>query len=377
VASVGAGTHLIALSNGVASAGVLVPGGSCPPVGIAGLALGGGNGVVSRRYGLTCDTIESLTVVTADARVLEVDAAQHDDLYWASRGGGGRNFGIVTSFRFRTQPIPPIALFTLEFPWAAAGDLLVAWMEWIRAAPDELWSNCLLLSGGPGGLAARATGVYCGSVAALSGHVQTLLRTVGATPTVNFVGPETYLRAMFVEAGCADLTLAQCHISAPGSAGTLPRSAFAAKSAYFTAPPPAHGIAAITGAVETFPQELPDLGGALAFDGFGGAINAVPADATAFVHRDALAQLQIDASWGAGTSNATVATIQSWLGHTASALAPYTNGQAYQNYIDPTLADWKEAYYASNLARLEAVKRAYDPDDLFSFAQSIPVGPRS
>jgi FAD/FMN-containing dehydrogenase len=352
---------------------MLVPGGSCPTVGVSGLALGGGNGVLARRYGLTCDAIESLTVVTADSRVLEVDAGSHGDLYWASRGGGGRNFGIVTSFRFRTQPIPPIALFTLDFPWAAAGDLLVAWMEWIRAVPDELWSNCLLLSGGPGGLAARATGVYCGSVTALSGHVQTLLRAVGATPTVNFVGPETYLRAMFVEAGCADLTLAQCQISSPGSAGTLPRSAFAAKSAYFTAPPPSRAIAAITGAVETFQQELPALGGALAFDGFGGAINAVPPDATAFVHRDAIAQLQIDASWGAGTSNATVATIQSWLDHTASALAPYVNGQAYQNYIDPTLADWKQAYYASNLARLERVKRAYDPDDVFSFAQSIPL----
>jgi FAD/FMN-containing dehydrogenase len=206
--------------------------------------------------------------------------------------------------------------------------------------------------------------------------VQTLIRAVGASPTVNFVGPETYLRAMFVEAGCADLTLAQCHISAPGSAGTLPRSAFAAKSAYFTAPPPSHGISAFTGAVETFQQELTELGGALAFDSFGGAINAVAPDATAFVHRDAFAQLQIDASWGAGTSSSTVAAIQSWLDHTASALAPYANGQAYQNYIDPTLADWKTAYYGSNLARLERVKRAYDPDDVFSFAQSIPLAPR-
>jgi len=376
VATVGAGTRLIDLYSGVGAAGVLVPGGSCPTVGVSGLALGGGNGVLSRRYGLTCDAIESLTLVSADARVLEVDAGSHGDLYWACRGGGGRNFGIVTSLRLRVEPIPPIALFTLEFPWAAAGDLLVAWMDWIGRAPDELWSNCLLLSGGPGGLAARATGVYCGSAAALSGHVQTLVRAVGAAPTVSFVGPETYLRAMFVEAGCADLTLAQCHISSPGSAGTLARSAFAAKSAYLTAPPPSHGIGAFTDAVESFQRELPALGGALAFDSFGGAINAVAAGATAFVHRDALAQLQIDASWGSGTSPATVATVQAWLAQTARAVAPYTNGQAYQNYIDPTLADWKEAYYGSNLPRLQRVKRAYDPDDAFSFAQSIPPAPR-
>ena len=78
-------------------------------------------------------------------------------------------------------------------------------------------------------------------------------------------------------------------------------------------------------------------------------------------------------SWGSGTSAASTAAVAAWLRETATRLAPYTNGEAYQNYIDPTLADWPRAYYGTNLPRLESIKRAYDPDDVFSFAQSIPL----
>ena len=372
-ATVGAGTRLVELYSALAGAGVLVPGGSCPTVGIAGLALGGGVGVLGRRYGLTADVLESLELVTADARLLTAHAAGEPDLYWASRGGGGRNFGIVTSLQFAAAPIPPLALFTLEYPWAAASDLLGAWAGWIAGAPDELWSNCLLLSAGTSGLIARVTGVYVGEVGPLSALVAQLRGAVGAAPTTDFIGADTYLHAMLVEAGCADITLAQCQLSAPGSAGTLARAAFAAKSAYFSAPPSPQALAAITAAVASFQTELPGLGGGLAFDAYGGAINAVAPDATAFVHRDALCQLQLSGSWGAGASSELTAAVADWLAETAAAIAPYTNGQSYQNYIDPTLADWQQAYYGSNLPRLAQIKRAYDPDDVFSFAQSVPL----
>jgi FAD/FMN-containing dehydrogenase len=371
VASVGAGTRLVDLYSTLAAAGVLVPGGSCPSVGIAGLALGGGIGVLARRYGLTCDALRSLTVVGADGSLLHADAAARPDLYWASRGGGGRNFGVVTSMRFDTAPIPSLALFTLEFPWAAAGDLLSAWAPWVAAAPDELWSNCLLLSAGSDGLVARSTGVFVGDTGALSGLVGDLVAAVGSAPATNYVRADGYQQAMLIEAGCAEITLAQCHLSARGSAGTLSRSAFAAKSAYLATPPPAAGVDAILGAVEDFQRELPGLGGGLAFDACGGAVNAVAADATAFVHRDALCQLQMSASWGDGASSATIAAAGEWLARSERAVAPYTNGEAYQNYIDPTLADWQTAYYGANLARLQRIKRVYDPDGVFAFAQGI------
>jgi FAD/FMN-containing dehydrogenase len=372
-ASVGAGTRLIDMYSALAQRGVLVPGGSCPTVGISGLALGGGIGVLGRKYGLTADALRQLTVVTADAGVVNASASSHSDLYWASRGGGGRNFGIVTSLQFNARPLPALAMFTMNFPWPAAGDLLGAWMRWIRDTPDELWSNCLLLSAGSSGLIARTTGVYVGSTSSLAILLARLRSAVGTAPSSSSLSSATYLQAMLIEAGCADITLAQCHLQAPGSAGTLARTAFLAKSAYFAKAPPSAGIAAVVDAISAFQSELPSLGGGLAFDSYGGAINAVAPGATAFVHRDALCQLQMTASLGPATPAATVASAQAWLQRSAKSLERYTNGQAYQNYIDPTLQNWPAAYYGSNLPRLRRVKARYDPDNVFRFAQSIPL----
>lgn len=373
VASVGAGARLIDLYAGTASAGLLVPGGSCPTVGISGLALGGGIGVVGRRYGLTCDQIQSLVAVSADSQILNVSPDSEPDLYWASRGGGGGNFAVVTSFELSAYPIPTLTLFELDFPWAAAGDLLGAWQSWIAQAPDELWSNCLLLSGGDAGLTARTAGVYTGTPSDASSLLSRLVAAVGSEPNSRFVAANDYLSAMLIEAGCSDLTVAQCHLPSVNAAGTLERSAFVAKSQYVATQFPSAAIGAATDAVELLQRELPAIGGGLAFDSYGGAINAPAADATAFVHRDALCQIQLSGSLAVPLDAGSTSEVESWLEQTASALAPYSDGQAYQNYIDPTLADWQQAYYGSNFERLVTVKHTYDPDDVFHFAQSIPT----
>jgi FAD/FMN-containing dehydrogenase len=372
-ASVGAGARLIDLYAGTAPSGVLVPGGSCATVGISGLALGGGVGVVGRRYGLTCDAIQSLTAVTADSRILNVAPTSDTDLYWASQGGGGGNFAIVTDFIFTAHPIPPLTLFGLHYPGAAAVDVLGAWQDWVVNAPDELWSNCLLLSTGDAGLSVRVGGVYTGVPAALAPLTAQLTAAIGAAPTTQFAAPNSYLETMLIEAGCADLTLAQCHLPTVNTAGTLPRSAFLAKSAYVATQIPSVGLVAVTSALDNLPHELADIGVALAFDASGGAINAVAADATAFVHRNAICQIQLSASLPDPVDPATLASAQSWLNQTATALAPYTDGEAYQNYIDPTLSDPLQAYYGANLPRLVAVKQTYDPDNVFHSAQSIPT----
>jgi len=371
-ATVGAGARLIDVYRGLGQAGLLLPGGSCPTVGIAGLALGGGVGVFGRKYGLTADNIASVALVTADATVRHCDATTNADLFWACRGGGGGNFGIVTSFTFNLAPLPPIALFTLEWPWAAAGDVLGAWQQWVPGSPDELWSNCQLLGGGPGGPEVKVTGVFCGSATTLSGLLAPLRAAVGATPSYAFVGPEPYLRAMMIEAGCADSTVEACHLPGQTPTGDLSRSAFDAKSAYLRAPLPAAGVGALTAAVGGFAASVPGAGGGFVFDAYGGAINAVPADATAFVHRDALAAIEYSVSWSSGADPTVVAAGSAWLAAAEADLAPYIDG-AYQNYIDPTLTDWQHAYYGANLPRLVGIKRTRDPDDFFHFAQSIPL----
>jgi len=370
-AVVGAGTLLVDLYNQLSQSGVLVAGGSCPTVGISGLALGGGVGVVGRKYGLTCDAIESVQIVTADGRILSCDASTNADLYWACRGGGGGNFGIVTSFTFRTSPIPPLALFTLDWPSSAAADVLGTWFAWQHAGPDELWSNCQLLSGGNGALEVRTAGMFVGSTTALGSLVDTLVAAVGAQPSYRFVGPEQYLHAMLVEAGCESLDVAQCHLTTHLPAGTLDRAGSVASSGYVSALPSSTGTAAFVGTVNDLIQTLPHLGGGVVFDALGGAINAVKPTDTAFVHRNAIAGIQASVATGASASLAQQG--RSWLSHFATSVATYVDGQAYQNYIDPTLVDWQQAYYGSNLGRLVSVKAAYDPDDVFHFAQSIPT----
>src|SRR6185437_6908711 len=166
-ATVGAGAQLIDIYSTLGGSGVLLPGGSCPTVGIAGLALGGGIGVFGRAYGMTCDNIASLQMVTADGSLRRCSPSSNSDLYWASQGGGGGNFGIVTSFTFTVHPIPSAALFTLEWPWAEAGTVLDAWLNWVPGAPKELWANCQLAANGAGNVGfLKVTGVFAGSTAA-------------------------------------------------------------------------------------------------------------------------------------------------------------------------------------------------------------------
>jgi hypothetical protein len=371
-AVIGAGTQLVDVYDQLSAVGMLVPAGSCPTVGIAGLTLGGGIGVVGRKYGLTCDNLVALDTVTADGRILTCSPDQNSDLFWANRGGGGGNFGIVTSFTFALHPVPPLALFTVNWPWEAAADVLGAWQEWTASAPDELWSNCQLQSNGTAGLNVRSNGVFVGDVAALTAVLQPLLSQTGA-PSSQFVGADSYLHTMLVEAGCEDISVGQCHLAGGSPAGTLPRSSFAATSQYLSSALSGAGLGAATQAVQQLHDTVTEVGGGMAFDAYGGAINAVAPAATAFVHRQALCAIQTSTSWGPGADPATVAAAQGWLKQTAAAMAPFGNGAAYQNYIDPTLDDWARAYYGSNLPRLVAVKQRYDPDDVFHFAQSIPT----
>src|SRR5206468_1986450 len=113
----GAGVLAIDLITALAARGLAVPTGSCPTVGISGLALGGGVGFAARTMGATCDNILALRIVTADGRVVTADPATNPDLYWACRGGGGGNFGVVTALTLATHPVARAAYGFSDFPW--------------------------------------------------------------------------------------------------------------------------------------------------------------------------------------------------------------------------------------------------------------------
>jgi len=373
-ATVGAGTRLIDFYNGLAAHGRGVPGGSCPTVGIAGLTLGGGVGVVSRAYGLTSDNVQSLQIVTADGQVRTCNSSQNSDLFWACRGGGGGNFGVVTSFTFRTQPVNQIVLFFLSWPWSQAARVISAWQSWAPHAPDALWSN-VHLSAAPGGSVPviQVGGTFLGSLGAASAQLERLYAAAGSHPPSHFMETTSWLHAMLVEAGCASLTVDQCHLPTQNPAGQLARASEYAKSDFFTKPLSSHGIGTLLAGVEKFQRAggAPGASGGIAFDALGGAVNRVTPGATAFVHRNALFQAQYTTTWPAGSAAAAVARQHAWQQSFWQSMRPFASGQAYQNYIDPALTNWRQAYYGANLARLTQVKAKYDPGRVFTFPQAI------
>jgi FAD/FMN-containing dehydrogenase len=139
--TVGAGSQLIDVYAALAAHGLTVPAGSCPSVGVAGHALGGGMGLAARQWGLTADNLLEARIVTADGRLRTVNRRSDPNLYWALRGGGGGNFGVVTSFKFRVHEVPrTVAAFFVNWPWSRAADALAAWQAWAphaRSPPER------------------------------------------------------------------------------------------------------------------------------------------------------------------------------------------------------------------------------------------------
>jgi FAD/FMN-containing dehydrogenase len=376
--TVGTGIHLIDFYHRLASRGLAVPGGSCATVGIAGLTLGGGVGVLSRAFGLTSDNLESLRIVTADGVIRTASASSNPSLYWASRGGGGGNFGIAVSFTFRTRRLGSVVLFFLQWPWSAAARVMAGWQNWAPYQPDALWSN-LHMSAAPGGgtPVVQVGGTYLGSVAGCKALLAKLYSRVGSAPqNPGNVFATSYLNAMMIEAGCGSFSYSECHLPSQTKDGRLARVPSYAKSDFFTKKIPPAGIAKMVAGIERMRGVRGAAGGvgAVAFDAFGGALNRPSATSTAFVHRNSLYLAQYSTSWNAGAGGAGSDRQHTWLRSFYGSLHPYASGQAYVNYQDPDLANWQTAYYGANLARLRTVKTAYDPHQLFKFPQSIPPG---
>jgi FAD/FMN-containing dehydrogenase len=346
-ATVGAGAELIDVYARLARSGLLVPAGSCPSVGIAGLALGGGHGLSGRRFGLTSDNLLAATIVTADGRARRVDADTNEDLYWACRGGGGGNFGIVTSLTLQAHRTRGGAWFFIRFPWSQASEALAAWQRFAPHAPPALTSIFSLgTTGGAGDPSVTAVGQYHGSESALRRLIGPLSRVSGASVSTGSDSTMGLVRRW---------------------AGSSARARFRAKSDYFDEPLPPRARRLMIDWIERR-QRVPSQGsGALLLDAYGGAINRLRPEATAFVHRDALFSLQYLTYFG-GDGRAA----NRWINGVWRALRPFASGRAYQNYIDPQLEGWQRAYYGSNLARLREIKRRVDPDFSFRFRQAIP-----
>jgi FAD/FMN-containing dehydrogenase len=322
LATIGAGARLASVYRGLHEYGLTIPAGCGPTVGIAGLTLGGGLGLLGRRYGLTCDRLVAATVVLADGNVLTCDAERESDLFWALRGAGGGQFGVVTSLVFNAVPSPTATRFKLTWPRGRAAEVISAWQSWAPDAPDELTA----------------------SLTVNANHVQVF----GATLTAFDPGPlATLAPEIDLLAG-----LTWPELKAGLSEGGPDNRIIHSKSEFFRDPLPPDAI-----------TQLLNAGCELNFTPMGGVYNRVPVDATAFAHRTERFLLE-----HAGPDRNAVR--RSW-----SIAHAYASGGVYPNFPDPDLTDAHTSYHGPNFPRLRDIKAKYDPSNVFHFPQSLG-GPR-
>jgi FAD/FMN-containing dehydrogenase len=371
VATVGAGARLGDVYDALQQHGLAVPAGTCPPVGIAGLVLGGGLGILGRAYGVTSDHLVRAQIVLADGRIVECDEHHDPDLFWALRGAGAGNFGVVTSFQFRTVPAPEATNIHAAWPYSQAAAVIQAWQGWAPPAPDELAAS-LKVTASADMDQPPAVDVYAALLGTESDAVELLdqlVVRVGRDPTE---ASHTHMSFPATRRFWAELGRAEDGTNGnPEPEVTLPRRLFA-KSEFFRRPLPNEAIAAL---VDTLSQgRASGESRELDFMPWGGAYNRVRPDATAFVHRAELFQIKHAAVVDPPTSTDAEAAAHRWVTHSWTSVHPWGSGRVFQNFADPDLEDWADAYYGTNYDRLVRIKARYDPTNLFRFSQSLPAG---
>jgi FAD/FMN-containing dehydrogenase len=349
---VGAGAALGDIYKAIGGKNFAIPAGSCPTVGVSGHVLGGGFGLLGRQLGLACDSLQSVEIVNGQAQIVTADAQHQPDLFWACRGGGGGSFGAVTGFRFKLHPIGQVVVFgvTWTLDAAHAAKVMKAWQAWAPHAPKAITALFRMGHIGDGDFNVHVFGQTVGSASQLRQELRALL-DVETPDNQPVIKSKTFLQAVdYFSGGSAyESTYSKC------------------KSDYILSPLSDDGIATLINGL----RQLPSNAIVPICDAYGGAVYDVAPDASAFPRRaGTLYCIQYYSSWG---SAASTPTRLARMRNLYASMRPYVSGAAYVNYCDLDLADWANAYWGANLARLKQVKSAFDPDNVFRHAQSIPL----
>ena len=333
--------------------GLALPVGINSTTGIAGLTLGGGFGWLSRKHGLTIDNLISAEVVTATGEKLTASESENADLFWGIRGGGG-NFGIVTSFEFNVHPVGPEVLAGLiVHPYSDAADVLRQYREFVASAPEELSVWVVLRKAPPlpflpedvhGTEVVVLAALYNGDVAdgerAMEG-----LRAIG-NPIADAVSPHNFI----------DFQAAFDPLLTPGSRNYWKSHDFTELSDDALDVIIEYAGKLPTGQCEIFVAQL------------GGAVSRVPADATAYTHRDAEFVLNVHTRWDDPAEDGMCV---SWAREFFDRSAPFATGGVYVNFMADDEVERVGAAYGSNYDRLVQLKNKYDPDNFFRLNQNI------
>ena len=334
--------------------GLATTGGEVSATGVAGLTLGGGLGVMMRTHGLSCDNLRSVELVTADGMVRQVSADEHSDLYWAAQGGG-RGLGVVTSFEFDLHPLgPDVAGALVLYPYEDAPEILRRWRQAALNAPDTVTPEIALWSIPP--LPDVPEELHGAPVVTVAGTF------IGPSPDADPV--LTSLRGLGTP--LADMSGTSSYVESQGAVDDL----FPDGGRYYWK---SHMVDELSDElIDTLiacDADRPTPESVIFIRTLGGAIARVGDDDTAYPHRTARFNISIDGTWH---DPALDDTAIGWVRSTWDRVAPYATGGVYLNFAG--LVDDVDlgATTLGHQARLEEIRRSYDPDGLFAAAANRP-----
>jgi hypothetical protein len=344
-AVVGAGATLTEVYAALDAHVRTIPASCGPTVGIAGLALGGGFGILGRTYGLTCDQLIGARVVLAGGRIVECAEGQHDDLWWALRGAGGSRFGVVTQLTFRTVRSPMLTTFHLHWPLEAAVRAISSWQTWSPDGPQGLAAGLLLTAPAERdrGAAVHVLGAMQGPRERAVRLLQELVAAVGrpASEEYHYL-PFHQAKQLLADTGPGD--------DRPG-AHPLSRSEFFRRRLT---------EGAIDDLLHQFRADrVEGEARGLDFSPWGGAYNRPAPLATAFAHRRERFLLKHGVSVPADADPGQRQHARRWLQRSWTVVHPLGSGGVYPNFPEPDLDPWSAAYLGVNRQRLARLTPAF------------------
>ncbi|MCA0983391.1 FAD-binding oxidoreductase [Halobacillus yeomjeoni] len=348
MAEVGPGADLERVYKKLWKHRLALPAGTEFSVGVTGLTTGGGIGYLSRAFGLTCDLLKEVRIVLADgktgAKAVAADRKNHPGLFWAIRGGGAANFGIITSLKFKVKPIGEVSIFTVDWDFDHFEDVYQTWQTWAPFTDEKLTSSIELKTKKQDTLTAE--GQYIGPKEELIKLIQPLIKQTD--PRSVKVAEVPFNRAFK-------------YFNYP--AGNEP-AYFKRSGSFVHQLIPPRGIAIMKKFLENSPNE----DNVIWQQALAGAVQEKRPSETAFFHRNALIAQEYNSTW---KHEHLARRNVIWVEALRKQMAPYTQGD-YVNWPDLSIHDWPTSYYGDNFERLREVKTEVDLYNVFHFPQSIP-----
>ncbi|GJJ71395.1 hypothetical protein EMPS_03745 [Entomortierella parvispora] len=374
IVTIGAGHRLGSVYTKLWTAGeYLVPAGTCPGVGIGGHALGGGVGMLGRKYGMLSDNVVGLNMISAEGEVWHISDTSRSDLFWALRGAGGGSFGLVTEFKIQAYKAPPkVTVMRVRFPWSEHRAVMDSFGKWSAKISANDISAMLYI----GQNKTVFLGTFLGSQDKAKAAVAPLLSLTGAPQQIEF------REGTWFQAASTWAALDGTKIDNPIGNFSL---SLRLRSLLYRNPLSENELEIISRHLSNGPSDIENpkhrLISSVTMETWGGKIDDPKSPSAFDNHRGVLYSVQYGVervaprSWH---SDSICTTCAEWSDRFSHELhAAYSSGdvlEAYQNYMEHGIPNGLQAYYGENLARLVEIKRAVDPDNLFTFPQAIPLG---